>query len=137
MVEILLSEKHKNFFHIKYSKITNSKEDDAHFHLLKSFARQHDSFLMIIEMEIGTTVTDRKWFEVSQLVSNPTFKSLEKAICFGYEGIHMTFLRKYFEVLKNSGLKVEMFKNLFDYEKKYQLSVAKDFRVNHVYEVHE
>jgi hypothetical protein len=135
MVEILLSEKHKNFFHIKYSISTNSKEDDAHYDLLLNFARQHREFYMVVEMKEGTTITDRKWFETSAVADNPIFYSLKKAICFGFTGIQLSFMRQYFRVLDAGGIKTEMYKNIYEYESIYKLSVKDDFEVKHRFEV--
>ena len=135
MVEILLSEKFENYYHIKYSISTNSKEDDAHYEHLTNFAKQHREFYMIVEMVDGTTITDRKWFEVSQLADNPNFKTLKRTICFGFKGIQHTFMRHYFKLLNSGGIETEMYDSIFEYEQKYKLNVKNDFKVHETFEV--
>lgn len=127
MVEIFLSKKYNNYFYIRYSISTNSKEDDAHFSLFSKFAKQRKSFYMIIEMCDGTSITDRRWFEVSSVAGSPVFKSLKKAVGFGFKGIQLNFMRKYFKILHEVGIETELLDTQKDFEIKYKLDFKKDF----------
>ena len=127
MVEVLFSRRYSDIYYIRYSKETNSHEDDQHLTLLSEFSQNYRKFTMVIETLPGTSVTDKAWFENTEIKHSSIHQSLNKVIAFGQVGVQLTFMRKYLDLLEEQGIETQVLKNRDEFKSKYDISVEADF----------
>lgn len=116
MVEIFLSTKHENIFHVRYSGLVTLEDDQSYWDLhLKNFMFEKKDIRFVTEIVKDCIVVDKSFFDVSDMDKLDPWKHLKYMDYITENGIHKGFMNKYINEFPCDYVEHEIFATLNDY----------------------
>jgi hypothetical protein len=96
MVELFLSKKHEEVFHVRYSGLVTIEDDKSYWEShLKMFLVEKKNISFITEIINDCIVVDKSFFDKSSMDKLDTLQHLKNMYYITESGIHTGFMNKY------------------------------------------